>query len=137
MGFAHDLKKDIEAAKKVRLPWWAILAWAAVCLPVVSLLNHVSRLELALPILGSLAIFLFPLGLKWDLKRRIWFWVTVLGLIILHVPLILFVPWTAKWVSPIVTGGIASADLCLLLGILSAIGRLFDPPRRKTRSSIG
>jgi hypothetical protein len=126
MRLTWDLKKDIEAAKKGRLPWWVLLAWGTVCLPVVSPLNHVGRLELALPILGSFAIFSFLLMLKWNLRSRIWFWM-----------MLLILPWTAKWVSPLVTGGIASVDLCLLLAIVSAAGRLIDGPGKRTRRSVG
>jgi hypothetical protein len=29
----------------------------------------------------------------WDLRKRIWFWITVIFIVLLHVPVILFIRW--------------------------------------------
>ena len=33
---------------------------------------------------------------RWDLKNHPWFWVTLGSMIVLHVPLIIFIPWPSK-----------------------------------------
>ena len=42
-----------------------------------------------------------------------------------HVLLILFVPWTTKWVPALVVVPIAIADLYVMLGILSIVEKLY------------
>jgi hypothetical protein len=47
----------------------------------------------------------------------------------LHVPLILFVPWTTKWIPAIVIIPIGPADLYAMLAILSVVGKLTESPK--------
>lgn len=47
----------------------------------------------------------------------------------LHVPLILFVPWTSNWVPAIVIIPIGIADLYAMLAILSVVGKLVERPK--------
>lgn len=37
----------------------------------------------------------------------------------LHVPLLLLVPWTTKWIPALAIGAIDSADLCLIVWALA------------------
>ena len=41
----------------------------------------------------------------------------------LHVPLILFVPWTTRWVPAFVAVPLGLADLYAMLAILSVVGK--------------
>ena len=34
--------------------------------------------------------------MRWDLKKYAWFWSVVLGLLLLHVPLVMLVPWSSS-----------------------------------------
>jgi hypothetical protein len=47
----------------------------------------------------------------------------------LHVLLILFVPWTSKWVPVFVIIPIGVADLYIMLAILSVVGKFMEGPR--------
>jgi hypothetical protein len=47
----------------------------------------------------------------------------------LHVPLIMFIPWTTQWVPALAIGVIDSADFCLSVWILAAVGRLMEEPK--------
>jgi len=42
------------------------------------------------------------------------------AVVALHVLLILFIPWTNKWVPALVTAGVDSLDLCLVFWILAS-----------------
>ena len=123
-----DLKKDIGAAKRIRLPWWGILSWMIVCLPVIVLLDHFGKLYLALPLLNSIGMLGFMVVVKWKLRRHAWFWVTMMIAAALHVPLILFIPWTTKWVLALAIAAIDSADFCVILAILSVVGKFMGGP---------
>jgi hypothetical protein len=129
MQIANDIKNDIKAAKKIRLPWWCVLCWMASCALIVWPLVRFGRFDLALPILNSIAVVGFTIALKRKLGRHMWFWITIAFFALLHVPLVLFVPWTAKWVPAIAIAAIDSADLIVMLAILSIVGNFMAESR--------
>jgi hypothetical protein len=42
---------------------------------------------------GGMLVILI-VRMRWDLRKHVWFWATITFLVLLHVPLILFTPWT-------------------------------------------
>ena len=44
----------------------------------------------------------------------------------LHIPLILFVPWTTKWVPALAIAAIGSADVTMMLAMVAVIGRFME-----------
>jgi hypothetical protein len=129
MSLASDVKSDIKAAKKMRLPWWAVLCLLVFGMPLPWLFDHFGRLNLMLPIWNSVAVLGFMLALKWKLGRHAWFWITMTVIAALHVPLILFVPWGTKWVPALAIAAIDSLDFCLILWILSVVGKFVPGPK--------
>src|SRR5437879_4463920 len=126
MPLANEIKSDIKAAKKIRLPWWGLLCLGTVSLPIYWLFDHFGRLNLALPILSSIVVLGFAIAVKWKMRRHVWFWITMTILAALHVPLILFVPWTTKWVPALAIAGIVSVDICVMLAILAVVGKFIE-----------
>jgi hypothetical protein len=61
--------------------------------------------------------------MRWKLRRHVWFWVTMTILAALHLPLILFVPWTSKWVPADLIAGVGITDLYAMLWILAVVGK--------------
>jgi hypothetical protein len=129
MPIIQDVKDDIREAKKIRLPWWAVLCWMAVCGVIELLLLHLGRFDLGLPALNSIAVVGYTIALKRKLGRHVWFWITMTVLAALHVPLVLFVHWTTMWVPALAIAAIDSGDLILMLAILAVVGQLVDGPR--------
>jgi hypothetical protein len=129
MPLANDIKNDIKAAKKIRLPWWGVLCLIIGSLPIYWLFNHWGRLNVALPILNCVGMLGFAIAVKWNLRRHAWFWGTMAILAALHVPLILFVPWTTKWVPALAIAAIDSADLIVMLAILTVVGKFIEGPK--------
>ena len=129
MSLANDVKSDIKAAKKMRLPWWAVLCLLVFGMPLPWLFDHFGRLNLMLPIWNSVAVLGFMVALKRKLWLHAWFWRTMTAIAALHVPLILFVPWGTRWVPALVIAAIDSVDFCLILWILSVVGKLVDRPK--------
>src|SRR5207249_10809264 len=133
MPLIQDIKDDVRAAKKIRLPWWGVLCWMACCGLIVWLLVSLGRFDLALPTLNSIAVIGFTVALKRKLGRHAWFWGTMAILAALHVPLILFVPWTTKWVPALAIAAIDSADLIVMLAIIDAVGKFMEGPKTSER----
>lgn len=129
MPIIQDVKDDIREAKKIRLPWWGVLCWMAVCGLIELLLLRLGRFDLGLPALNSIAVVGYTIALKQKLGRHVWFWITMAVLAALHVPLVLFVHWTTMWVPALAIAAIDSGDLILMLAILAVVGQLMDGPR--------
>jgi hypothetical protein len=87
------------------------------------------RLDLARPSLISAAMIVLVIIMRWKLRWHTWFWGTVFFLAALHLPLILFVPWTTKWIPAIVIAPFGIADLYLMLWVLSVVGRFMGGPK--------
>ena len=119
MPLADDIKNDAKAAKKMRLPWWGVLCGIIGSTLSAWLFDHFGRLDLALPTLIIIGTLGFAVVIKWKLRRRVWFWITMTAIMALHVPLILLVPWTTKWVPAPVLVPFCVADLIVMLAILS------------------
>jgi hypothetical protein len=134
MSLIDDIKSDITASKKLRVPRRGLL-WIFFCaLPIFWLFEYFGKSGMALPILNCIAVFGFLIGLKWRLRRFIWFWSVVVILASLHVPLILYIPWTTKWVPAFSIAAIDSIDFCVMLAIMVVMERAFAG-RQMERSS--
>jgi hypothetical protein len=127
------LDNDLKAAKQMRLPWWGVLCWMIGCALIVWLFDHLGRFDLARPALYSIGMFGIAVAIKWKLRRHLWFWITMTVIVALHVVLILFVPWTTKWVPAIVIIPIGIADLYAMLAILSVVGKFVERPKTSER----
>lgn len=129
MPLASEIKDDIGAAKKIRLRWWGVLCVIIVSLPSYWLFDHFGRLSVALPTLNGVGVLALAIAAKWKLRRHVWFWITMIAIAALHVPLILFVPWTTRWVPALAIAAIDSADLILMLAILAVVGKFMEEPK--------
>lgn len=96
---------------------------------IAGLFNLLGRFDLARPALCSMAMLGVFIAIKWKLRRQAWFWTTMTVIVVLHVLLILFVPWNTKWVPTIVIIPIGIADLYAMLAILSVVGKFMEKDR--------
>ena len=113
----------------MRLPWWGVLCVICGAIPLILFFDYFGKLPLARPALDSAAMVSIAIAMRWKLRRRAWFWITMTVAVALHVPLILFVPWTSNWVPAIVIIPIGIADLYAMLAILSVVGKLVERPK--------
>ena len=124
-----DFKTDVKAAKKMRLRWWLQLCLVIGSVLSAALFDHFGRLDLVLPVLNSIIVLGFLVGLKWRLRRFVWFWITMCIFAGLLVPVILLIPWTAKWVPALAIAAIDTLGFCVLLAILEVVGKLVEGPK--------
>ena len=128
-----SFKESVEEAKKLRLSWKGGLAVTGGTILIGLLFVYFGKFQLAGPALFSALVIVVAIATKWELRRRVWFWITMTVIAALHVPLILFVPWTTKWVPAIVITPILIADLYGMLAILSVVGKLVERPKTSER----
>jgi RHS repeat-associated protein len=122
-GRMPSLKVFTEEDRKMRLPWWGVLGIILGGLPVLILFDHFGEYNLARPTLTSVIVLTIAIAMRWKLRRHAWFWGTMAVFAALHVPLILFVPWTTRWVPAFLIIPIGMADLYLMLWVLSVVGK--------------
>jgi|SRR5579862_811314 len=125
---AKEVKSDLRVAKKWRLPWWSVLCLIIGSLPIYLLFDRFGRLNSALPTLTCVVSLAFAIVLKWNLRRKTWFWITIGVIAALHILLIVSVPWTDKWVPAAAYAGAASLDLVVILVILAVVEKLVGSP---------
>lgn len=98
-------------------------------LPAILLFDRFESMTMSLPTLNCVGVLGFFIAFKWKLRRQVWFWCIMTVIAALHVPLFLFIPWTDNWVPAVAIGAIDSADFCLILWILDAVGELMEGPK--------
>jgi hypothetical protein len=125
---SFDLTGDLNAAKRIRLPWWLGLTIAVSAALCAAMFDHLKRIELALPVMNSLVVFGYLIRLRWRLRGRIWFWMMMLVCGGLHIPLIMIIPWTTKWVLPVAVAIFDALDFCVILWGLSVLENFMERP---------
>jgi hypothetical protein len=133
MSLADDVRSDIKTAKKLRMPGWVVVCVVIASFLCAWLFDNFGKLELVLPILNSILVLGFMLILKRKLWRYAWFWGTMAVIAALHVPLILFFPWTTRWFPALAIAVIDSADFCLILWILAVVEKFMREPKGTER----
>jgi hypothetical protein len=138
MSLTNDVRDEIKAAKKLRMPGWAVVCVIIVSFLCAQLFERFGKLNLVLPILNSIGVLGFIIAFKRKLWPHAWFWGTMAAIAALHVPLILFVPWGTKWVPALAIAVIDSADFCLVLWVLAVVGKFIGRQKgSETRGDKG
>ncbi len=118
------LDKVITAEdRQMRMSWRGGLCVFFGTILLALLFVSVGRFDLARPIMVSLAMVGLAITMRWKLRKHVWFWITMTVLAALHVPLILFVPWTTKWIPAILIAPVGIADLYVMLWVISGVGK--------------
>jgi hypothetical protein len=87
---------------------------------------YFGRFDLARPSLISIGMVTLSIAMRWKLRHHVWFWITMISLAVLHLPLILFLPWTTRWIPAVVIAPIGVADLYAMLWVISAVGKFME-----------
>ena len=124
MSISGEVKDNIKAAQEVRPPWWALVAVGVLSVPVFWAFDHFGSLDMSLPILDSIIALAFVFYVKRRLSGKLWFWVTMAVVALLHALLIWLIPWTEAWKPAVVAAVFVSVDICLMLWLLATIEAL-------------
>jgi hypothetical protein len=61
--------------------------------PVLLLFILLGEADIGLTVFIILGVTIFAIKLHWDLRKHIWFWAIIAGILALHVPLVSIVRW--------------------------------------------
>lgn len=122
--------------KQMRLPWWGVLCVIVGTILLALLFVYSGRFDLARPSLIATAMVVLAIVMRWKLRRHVWFWITMTFLAALHLPLILFVPWTTKWIPAFVIAPIGIADLYAMLWVVSVVGKFMGEQKTTEKRTL-
>jgi hypothetical protein len=104
---------------------WALLA--AVCTSplfiVFAYFDDPGRGQAAWVSAGAIAV---AARFLWDLRTRVWFWITIVVIVLLHVPLIILIPWQAKQLTYVALLPAGLLDFAVAYGILRLVENLVE-----------
>lgn len=117
------LRVVTQEDKQMRLSWRGVLGVMLGTAVLALLFICLGRFDLARPSMVSVAMVSLAITMRWKLRKHVWFWTTMTILAALHLPLILFIPWTTKWIPAILIAPVGIADLYVMLWVLAVVGK--------------
>lgn len=75
----------------------------------------------------SAMAILIAMKVRWELRKHIWFWLTIFCIVLAHVPLVLFVPWTSRWIPAVGILPIVVVDIAIIFGCLRLVEKWSSP----------
>jgi hypothetical protein len=113
----------MEAKRRIKQLLWGV-AIAAVVFPLVPLFDHLGKPEFERPVPLALIVIMVVVKVCRDLRGRLWFWITIIAIAALHVPLVM---QTAQWLTRISFRAVlflGVVDCLAILAVISLIERL-------------
>jgi hypothetical protein len=75
---------------------------------------------------GCVGMIVFVVWIRWDLRKRVWFWATITILVLLHAPLVLFIPWTNNNYPGVVLLPLGLLDLAIVYGCVKLAEKVMN-----------
>lgn len=82
-----------EPKKDEGPPSWAGTMVGIVTLPVLIIFDYLGKFYTGLSITIWLGMNLLAIWLRWDLRRRVWFWAVIFFACALELPVVFLIPW--------------------------------------------
>jgi hypothetical protein len=93
-------------------------------LPVYLVFYFLGQEELGRSVFIVLGMVMLAIKVRWDLRKRVWFWAVIVFVLLLHVPLLFVFRWPQGfhgWLPAIGTLPIGLADLLIILGAVQFV----------------
>ena len=105
---------------------WTGLKIGGLLLPVFLLFVWLGNADMGLTACIVLGMIMLAIKLRWDLRRRIWFWVIIAVISALHIPLLFIIRWPqGKGPTLAYTMPIGIVDFALILGAVTLAEKIF------------
>ena len=79
---------------------------------------------MALPACIYVGMVMVLVMMRWDLRRHTWFWATIILILLLHIPVVMYVPWPHITLNRITVLPIAFADYLVILGAVKVVEKI-------------
>ena len=95
--------------------------------PVFFLITFLTNADVGLAACVVLGMVMLAIKIRWQLRKRVWFWAIIGFILALHVPLVLMVRWPQGNVPTLFyTMPLGIADFALISGALALAERFFS-----------
>lgn len=103
------------------------LVIGVILLPVLALFLYFGKVDLGLTVVVALGVIIIAIKIRWNLRKHVWFWATIVVILALHVPLFFIVRWPQGKVPTIAyTMPFGIVDFFVVLGALGLAEKLFS-----------
>jgi hypothetical protein len=118
---------DDEYRIRQRRAYFFALKLGLCLVPVMALFFVIGRPDLARPAFIAIGAAVFAVRQKWEYHRRRWFWLVVAGVILLHLPILVYVVFPNRWIPAVLLMPFALADYVVMIVAIRIAANLFEP----------
>ena len=131
--FSEKIGIEKLRGKRIRGVW--LLVEVVLSMLLIAILYHFGIEQLFWPIVTTIAVPAFAVWGHSELKGRLWFWVTIAGVVASHVAFFYFAgwPWGTKWVSAFAIAGLWNLDLVAVFALIWLIEKLLHEDQGVSR----
>ena len=116
-----------DAPKEESPTDWSGTIIGASLLPVLFFFVFIGKGELGFTVCLVLAASIYAVRIRWALRRRVWFWATIVLVLALQLPLLFLVRWPETNVPTIAYSlPFGMVDFALIIGGISLAQRIFS-----------
>src|ERR1700679_2040915 len=114
----NDVSQDpLEDVSADTVKIWAVISFL-LTLPAMAILSHYIDPGRGRAAGIALGFMIFSVTAFWYLRRHVWFWMSIAILIIVHVALIVFVPWSNRSLPAPLLWPIGIVDFVAIWGFI-------------------
>jgi hypothetical protein len=133
LGFSNPLgitvnMLDRDPSKDKEPTDYTGLKIGAVLIPVFLLFAFLGKADMGLTVCIVSGMIILAIKLRWNLRKHVWFWATIIFILALHVPLFFIVRWPQGNVPTLAyTLPVGIADFVIILGAVGLAEKFFSP----------
>jgi hypothetical protein len=118
---------DSESPKEKSSTDWSGTIIGVMLLPVFFVFVFLGKAEIGFNLVLVLGLVMIAVKLRWKLRKYVWFWVTILFVIVLHVPFLFLVHWPKSDVPTIAYSlPLGIVDFLVISGAISLAQKVFS-----------
>lgn len=118
---------DFDAPKEKRSTDWSGTIIGISLLPVFLVFVFLGKAEMGFTACIVLGASMGAVRFRWQLRRHVWFWATIILILALHIPLLFLVRWPDSNVPTLVYSlPLGLVDALLIMGALSLAEKIFS-----------
>ena len=96
----------------------------AILLPLYFAFLYAGRPDTGKYVCIGVGMHLIAIWVNCDLRKHLWFWVTIAALLAVQIPFLLIIPWPSRWIPAISVLPFGVLDCGLILGVIALMERL-------------
>jgi hypothetical protein len=118
---------DEEYRLRQRQSYFFALKLGLCVAPVMAIFFAVGRADLARPVCIAIVAAAVAVRQKWEYHHRRWFWFVIAGVILMHLPILIFFVFPNRWIPALLLMPFALADYVIMIVAIRIAAKQFEP----------